>query len=311
MAGRERTPWRPQVRAALVVLTSITRGCAPPSGEKSEHTGADEGDDCFGHRAVARPPLAARSRCPAGRAPWAGGRRGPAYCPGPFGRGDVVRGRGLKLTQRGVSICIAAYWARPVWPVRAGAIPTAGASCENRLLMLRPRIGGVLAVLVAAGLLSGVGGSASGSVAAAATASVVPGQSIGPVHLGESLRGVTRDLGRGWTVSPGFRRYQSGRLMITAGFSRAFRVTPLATNSPQARLYGHPLSEGYRRFSGLLRRRGWKTFRCSGVHVATLLGRHDTTSAQWGRKRFLELQVTSGRGSTGKCGLGSPANPVP
>ena len=164
---------------------------------------------------------------------------------------------------------------------------------------------------LALALLVAVPGPANASVTPRPPVTIVAGKSVGPVRLGEPLALVTHDLGRGRTVSPRFRRYKSAGLTINVGFSRSYRVDSLETTSPRARLYGHPLTEGYRRSSSRLLRHGWKTFRCEGIQVATRRGRGGATTAQFRRDQLLSVQISVGGGSTGKCGTGSPANPVP
>lgn len=172
----------------------------------------------------------------------------------------------------------------------------------------------VVSVVAAAVLLSVIVASATGKARTASKDVIVPERSIGPVRLGESLAHVSKSLGRGRTIAPRFRRYRSGRLTIVVGFTRGYHVDSLATDSARARLYGHPLTEGYQKFKNRLVRRGWKTFRCEKTQIATHRGPHVATIITWSGNRSLEVNITPESlppGSPGQCGTGSPANPAP
>ncbi len=202
--------------------------------------------------------------------------------------------------------------AREGRPVGVKVLVEFGAEEAKRLR--RPVVSAAVAALVAAVLLSVVVGSAAGEASTLPKDVIVPERSIGPVRLGESLGQVSKSLGRGRTIAPRFRRYESGRLFIRVGFTRGYHVDSLATESARARLYGHPLTEGYQKFKNRLVRRGWKTFRCEKTQIATHRGPHVATIITWSGNRSLEVNIAPEPlppGSPGQCGTGSPANPAP
>lgn len=166
------------------------------------------------------------------------------------------------------------------------------------------RVGAMLGLVVGLAALTGYADAAPSPEA------VHPDAGVGRARLGDTPTEVRRQLGRGTSVAPGFRRHRSGRISLIVGVSKRHRVDSFATQSPAATLYGRPLSDGFKRLAPRLRRGGWRTTVCNSMRISVHHHGKATTRIQWESGRFAQLDIGIGAPSNG-CALGSPTNPAP
>ena len=107
----------------------------------------------------------------------------------------------------------------------------------------------------------------------ASESTVEPGAGVGLVRLGVPYSALFRRIGP--ALGPG--QWVFGPIEVATQRARDGRVDRLAILSPQARIDGHPLGEGYQRLSHELL--GWRELNCGhGERVLMLAGPHGVST---------------------------------